>query len=319
MPDLDKPDHMLLTIYGDNKTKDITKILETLVSGKDLRVLTPDTQETLEQAAQNSSLIIIGISGPDDPNFLLCRRLRDNRMVVADIVACSVSAEKIPPVKIMANGFDGCFTVPDTEIPEFKKYLMKKMSVGSQRLSGLIQEEEYRRVCDALSSAPTSMIIFDADKRAVFVSDHYFRAYPKIAPRLTRGLSVYEAFAMMAKEDGIESQDKRYSELEKFWYNLEGSVEFTLNDGMSYQLKAVRLPNRRGTVVTAQNISDYHHRNAELADKTVQLQAELENMRTREVEERALLQNILEALNARQDDDLKAIIEKLEHFLQDSL
>ena len=96
--------------------------------------------------------------------------------------------------------------------------------------------------------------MFDTDKRAVFVSDHYFRAYPRIAPRLIRGLRVYDAFEMMAKEENMDEDDARYARLRHFWHNMSGNVEFTLDDGKSYRLKAVDLPNKRGTVITGQRI-----------------------------------------------------------------
>ncbi|NJS15570.1 MAG: hypothetical protein HC788_14455, partial [Sphingopyxis sp.] len=65
---------------------------------------------------------------------------------------------------------DACVTLEDTKAIEFKKFLSHKISRGAERLSSLIKEEEFRRFNDALSISPTSMIIFDADKRAVFVS-----------------------------------------------------------------------------------------------------------------------------------------------------
>ena len=167
----------------------------------------------------------------------------------------------IMPMKVMGQGFDACVSKEDTHFIEFKQYLSSKISTGAMRLSGMIKEEEFRRLNDALSISPTSMIIFDADKRAVFVSDHYFRAYPKSAPRLIRGLRVYDAFDMMITEEGISTEDPRYEPIRHFWYNLAGSVEFTLDDGTTYRMKAFHLPSGRGTVVTGQNVSAYQFKN----------------------------------------------------------
>ena len=122
------------------------------------------------------------------------------------------------------------------------------------------------------------MIIFDVDKRAVFISDHYFRAYPRIAGRLVRGLSVYDAFDMMAREEGLQQEDPLYEKLQRFWYNLNDSIEFRLETGVSYRLKAVQLPSRRGTVLMGQNISGYVDKRSSLEDQATKLREELDKI-----------------------------------------
>ena len=100
-------------------------------------------------------------------------------------------------------------------------------------------------------------MVFDEEKRIVFVSDHYFRVYPKSAPRLIRGMNVFDAFDMMSKEEEIEIGGPLFLRLKAFWHHLDGEIEFTLDNGVSYRLTAVRLPNQSGTIVTGQNISPY--------------------------------------------------------------
>lgn len=266
-----------MTVYGDTAAQEIARIISGYIPDKDLRILTPKDPQMLEQAAQNSVLTFLGLHGPDDPHIALIRNLKENRLVVCDVIAFCHNDKDIHPVKMLGKGFDLCISASETAIPEFKNLLLQKITSGSRRLSGLILEEEYRRVCDALSNAPASMMIFDADKRAVFISDHYFRAYPRIASRLVRGLSVYDAFAMMAKEEGLTPEDPLYEKLQQYWYSLNGSLEFTIKD-VSYRLKAVQLPNRRGTVLMAQNISGYEYRRSLLEEQTTRLRAQLEQM-----------------------------------------
>lgn len=274
---LDKIEHALVTVYGDNPARDIAAMIARHIPDKDLRILTPGSPETLEQAARNSALTFIGFQSAKDPNLHLVLPLRETRMVACDIVAYALGDFEFEPMAIMGLGFDNCLTAADSRMPGFQKFLLHKIATGSRRLSGLILEEEYRRVCDALSSAPASMMIFDADKRTVFISDHYFRAYPKIASRLVRGLSVYDVFDMMAREEGLGPEDEVYEKTQRFWYNLEGSVEFQLK-GVFYRVKAVQLPNRRGTVVMAQNISGYESARNALEKHAEKLQAELERI-----------------------------------------
>lgn len=278
----DRTEYAMVTVYGDDAGQSISKALKSALSGKDIKLLTPGNAETLEQAAQNSVLVVIAMGAADDRNARLVDLLRDNRLVVADILAFCTADFGMTPVQLLGKGFDGSVTKSDLNDPAFARYMQNKISMGNRRLSGLVLEEEYRRVCDTLSNAPASMIVFDNDKRVVFVSDHYFRAYPRIADRLIRGISVYDAFELMAKEEGLRANEPLYEQLQAFWYGLEGSFEFTLERGPSYRLKAVKLPNRRGILVMAQNISGYHTRNEQLENKLHALEEELAALKSGE-------------------------------------
>ncbi|MEM7618691.1 MAG: hypothetical protein AAF244_04840 [Pseudomonadota bacterium] len=257
MPTQKRNEHALITIYGDNKEHLITQTINEYIPDRDVKILAPECPETLAVAAQNSALVFIGISNENDPHMEISRSLDDDSMVAADVIAFCFEGCKFCGINLLSRGFDCFISQSDTQKPDFKRYLASKLSKGMRRLEGVIQREEFSRLSNALSVAPVSMIIFDADKRAVFVSDHYFRAYPRIAPRLIRGLRVYDAFEMMAEEEGLHQDDERYGDIRNFWHNLSGSVEFTLDDGTSYRLKAFSLPNNTGTLVTGQRRSVY--------------------------------------------------------------
>ena len=62
---------------------------------------------------------------------------------------------------------------------------------------------------------------------------------------------------MMSAEEKMPQDDPPYDGIKQFWYKLSGDIEFSLNDGTHYRLKATTLPNSRGTIVTAQNITEY--------------------------------------------------------------
>jgi hypothetical protein len=283
---LNKTEHALITVYGDSPDQAIAGLITGYIPDKDLRILTPKDAHTLEQAAQNSVLVFIAINKADDPNLGLARILKENRLVACDVIALCSDEPGLHPVQILGKGFDLCITHADARVPDFKKFLMQKIINGGKRLSNLILEEEYRRLCDALATAPASVIIFDSDKRLVFISDHYFRAYPRTAPRLVRGLSVYDTFDLMSKEEQLEIDDPLFERLQKYWYNLEGSIEFTVK-GTAYRLKASQLPNRRGTVVMAQNITGYEHRRHLLEEQAAKMQQELEKV-TRQTQKEKL-------------------------------
>lgn len=256
-------EHHLITIYEDDKKNSINKLVSRLIQSKNTRILCPNNEEELLKASQNSSLVLIGAKNQEDYNLNTVKTLKNNRMIVCDIVAVIKDVDIYDSLKIMEKGFDWCISLNETNRPEFKKILLQRIASGGKRLSTIILEEEYRRFSDALSCAPTSVIVFDNDKRIVFVSEHYFRAYPKSAPRLKRGLSAFDAFDMMSKEEGISPEDPRFKKLRDFWYTLNGDIQFELDNAIIYRLKATTLPSQRGTIVTAQNITEYLKQNKE--------------------------------------------------------
>ncbi|GJL84762.1 MAG: hypothetical protein DHS20C02_05370 [Micavibrio sp.] len=249
---MSQPDHTYVTIY-DNEDKGLTSALGPYLQGA-IKVLTPKTPETLDQAAKNSALVFIALN---ESNLVLGGQLQKNRLVAADIVGIYTEKLDKTDLQLMAMGFDMCLGLEDAQSPEFKDIMAGKLLSGNRRLSGLFVAEEQRRLSDALSCAPASFIVFDADKRIAFVSEHYYRAYPKSAPRLGKGLSVYDAFDMMSAEEQFSKDDPRYEELKTFWHTLEGNLDFVTAGGSYYRLKAARLPNKRGYVVTAAGITQY--------------------------------------------------------------
>lgn len=267
----DVQEHHLIAIYNDTEKGHINTVVSSATPEKDTRILNPADEEALEQAAQNSSLIIIGLENEQDKNIFLARKLKENRMIVSDIIAVILDGSEFDVLNIVSKGFNLCLSLEETKTLPFKTILKQRLGEGTRRLAGFIIEEEYRRFSDALSSAPASVIVFDKEKRIVFVSEHYFRAYPQSASRLLRGLSVYEAFDMMSREEKLSENDPRYEDIRQFWYSLSGDIEFTLDNGVSYRLKAVSLPNDRGTIVTAQNITEYVRQNKELKQALAEL------------------------------------------------
>lgn len=284
---LNKTEHALIAVYNDTPDKFIENCIAVSIPDKELRILTPKDPEMLYQAAQNSVLAIIGVDRHDETAGKIVRALKDNRMVSCDVLALGREMGTYDSIPLLGEGFDLFVHRGDTSGMDFKKILIQKISMGSRRLAALFLEEEYRRVCDALSAAPASMIIFDADKRAVFISDHYHRTYPGIAARLVRGLSVYDAFDMMAKEENLDPESTLFKNLQQYWYNLEGGIEFRLSSGKSYRLKSVQLPGRRGTVLMGQNITAFEDIRHVLETQTQRLQHEIETINKRMEDENA--------------------------------
>ncbi len=304
--------HALVTVYGDSPDKDIEKSILAHVTGRDIKLLTPGNFETLDQAAQNSALIFIGISSVQDTNIKLANRLKALEKVAADIIAFRLKDFEMSPVQIMKAGFRASITQEGVHNPAFKEVLEHMVSAGMKKIQDALLQEEHQRVCDALSLAPSSMIVFNAEKRAVFVSDHYFRSYPRIAARLVRGLSVYDTFEFMMKEDGIAHDDLRFDSIQKFWYTLEGQVEYTLDDGSSYRLRAVQLTHKRGTVVIGENISEDQQRTSRIEKKLQDVRSQL----VLEKQENLLRQRIIKDIPKEMRTSVEALRANIQNLEQ---
>ncbi|MBL4804469.1 MAG: hypothetical protein JKY71_06345 [Alphaproteobacteria bacterium] len=261
MQKVDQSDHHLITVYGDCEEGVLQKIVSRFTPEKDTRVLCPNSEESLIQAARNSSLIIVCIDEVNHKNSRLARILKDDRMVVAEIIAILRNGGPDECLNLVSKGFSLCLQLQQAETPEFEKIIKHRLRDGGKRLGSMLIEEEFRQFSEALSNAPISIIVFDSDKRIVFVSEHYYRAYPKSAPRLIRGLSVYETFEMMREEERLLSNDpEELEEMKRFWYSLSGDIEFTLENRQTYHSRAVPLASGRGTIVTTHNITPYVER-----------------------------------------------------------
>lgn len=262
---LETQEHHLVSIYAEEQGVDIEKKLSQILPQKATKVLMPSDAEMLVQASRNCSLTIVAVWNSTLKNAeKLAKKLSHERMIVNDIIALKMEELEADDITLQSYGFDLTLTQADLERLETKTLLRLCIKKGSQRLRSLLLEEEYRRFSDALSCAPTSVLVFDNDKRLVFVSEHYFRSYPKSAPRLVRGLSVYDAFDMMSREEGVLPDHPLHATLREFWYGLNDDLEFTLDSGISYRLKAAPLPDQRGTIVTAQNVTEYVRQKEEL-------------------------------------------------------
>ena len=96
-------DHHLIAIYGETDKQDISTLLSNILPEKDIRVLTPQNEEALLQAAQNSSLVIIVLKNEQDRNIYQANVLKEDRKVVADIMAIVIDADTPNSMKIMAK------------------------------------------------------------------------------------------------------------------------------------------------------------------------------------------------------------------------
>lgn len=250
-------DHLHITIFGDNQSHDIEKTVQSFFAEFNVLTITPKDAEGLKNAAENSVLVIIALYGNNDPNFALGEMLQKEPLIISDVIAIFHDGTHNDVKPIMYEGFDNCFAHETFKSEEFRKFLLFKIKKGSQRLTFRVRNHEYKRFRDALSASPGSVVVFDSDKRIVFISDHYHRAYPEAAGKIKPGLSVYEAFDIMAPYDSLAQDTADYNKAKEFWYSMNGELEIIKPDGKTYLTKATPLPDGQGTIVTTINITKY--------------------------------------------------------------
>ncbi len=253
-------------LYGDDDNQTVTKEVWSQLARLEQRVVKAETLEDLENLATGAVLICIVIESEDDPNTGLASHLHSDARVVADIIALTHAEDVSNRIKIMAKGFDAIFNLEFMEYPDFDRILEQKVTNGFTSLENRIQQEEYMRFKAALSASVDAFIVSDEHNRIFFVSEHYRRAYPLSGNKLERGLAVLDAFDMCSAEQGVYPGDPRYQTLREFWETLDGEIEFTLDDGRVWRMKAGKLPGNQGSIVTTSDITHYKRQQGELAE-----------------------------------------------------
>lgn len=265
-----------VVIFGDDEGQSVAKQVWSFLSGNLLQMISAHTVEELEESAQNAVMIMIVTQGVNDKNNDLTMRLARNPRVTGDIVAVTDEKDVGQRVKILAKGFDAIFDVSFMEYPEFKEMLLNRIERGFISLENRIQQEEYRRFKASLAASPDAFIVFDENRKIFFVSEHYRKAYPTAGPRLIRGVDVMDAFEMCVNDEYVDHSDPRYEAMHEFWSTLEGQVEHVQNDGRTWSIKAKKLPEGQGTIVTTTDITSYRNQQRELEEQSQKLATALE-------------------------------------------
>lgn len=251
-------------VHGDGSDQQLAKSIWALLAGHEIRFVSTKTNDELMREALKATLIIMSMKTPGDDPCQTAMMVAGNSYITADIMGFCPNASVHDRVQFLTYGFDYAFNDEFAKFPEFRQVLLKKIEKGRLRLDTKIQEEEYRRFKASLGASPDAFIVFDQDKKIFFVSHHYKRAYPRSANKLTRGLDVLEAFEMLSQEQGVSPSDPRYIEMKGFWESLEGIREFDLGDGRIWRMKAAKLDEEQGTIVTTTDITVYRKQKHEL-------------------------------------------------------
>jgi signal transduction histidine kinase len=265
-----------LIVYGDNKERRIARAIWSLLAGQDVEIVNISALSELQSNAEQALLVLIFIKDKEDENCRLAEMLGQNPDVVADVIALTEDMSKKERLAIITRGFDATFNMDFLENQDFKKVLQNKIEKIRVRQENLTQEKEYRRFRGALDASADASIVFDEKRKIFFVSEHYRRAYPKSADKIVRGMDVEDAFHILSSEEMASESDPRYETMKNFWFALgDDQVEFTLNDGRTWNIKSSKLPDNQGTIVTTTDITKYRRQQKMLEKKSQELEEAL--------------------------------------------
>lgn len=258
-----------VVVFGD-KEQGVTKVIWSLLSSHELQLANVSDIDELDEMASGAVLILIAIQGLDDKNTEIALKLAHNPRVVADVIAVTEDAGVDERLKILAMGFDAIFNLDFMDYPDFKTILLNRVEKGFISLENRIQQEEYRRFKASLAASPDAFIVFDENNKLFFVSEHYKKAYPLTGHRLVRGMDVMDAFVMCSEEQGVTEADPRFKGMQSFWSSMDGEVEFQ-NEERIWHIKAKKLPDGQGTIVTTTDITRYKNEQHQLEEKSENL------------------------------------------------
>lgn len=178
-------------------------------------------------------------------------------------------------LSFLAAGLDQVFDWGDLESPHFSGVLHAALLRARRDREKESALQDYDILKAALAITPDAFIIFDRDKKLVFASEHYKRFYKSVADKLLPGLSVEEAYDLMAGEHGVYEGSPLYKPTRDFWHSLYGQIEITLNTGQTLRITARNLKDNKGTIVTTTDITVYIQQKKELEAQSEQIKIAL--------------------------------------------
>lgn len=272
---LRKTDVPIITIYGDDEERRLTKLIWTYIPGYDVRVSNPATEDDLHKEAYGSAVVFIVVKDQFDENVKIAEILSQTKGVVADIIAITPEQDIRQRLHILSAKFDSIYNLSILDSEEFKKIFLHKLKKGIMRLNARLQEDEYETFLGFLSVSADAFIVFDRQRRIFYVSQHYLTLYPASAEYFVRGTPVQKVFEAITSEMDVDERSESYLETRAFWEKLSGQHELMLDNGTHLRITAVELPNGQGTIVSTTDVTTYKNQENALAEKQMLLEQAL--------------------------------------------
>jgi len=255
----------VISIFGDDENRTMTKLIWEMIPGFDVRVSNPKTAEELYSEAYNSAIVFVVVRDYLDKNMKIAEDLSNIDGVVSDIIAITSEQDIRRRLHMLSAKFDAIYNLEILGTGEFQKIFTHKLKKGIMRLNARLQEDEYQTFLGFLSVSADAFIVFNKQRRIFYVSDHYLELYPDSANLFVRGTPVQKVFEIVTSEMGVKADSPEYLQSMEFWTRLSGQYEFVLEGKLHFRMTAVELPGGQGTIVSTTNITAYKNQERELA------------------------------------------------------
>lgn len=265
----------VISIYGDDEQRSLTKLIWEAIPGFDVRLANPSNFNDLLVEASESALVFICVKDANDENVSIASKINQNQGVVADIIAITSEPDVRKRLHMLSTEYDSIYNLDIIGSSEFSRIFLHKLKKGITRLEARVQEDEYTTFLGFLSVCADAFIVFDRQRRIFYVSGHYLELYPRSEPVFVRGTPVQKVFDAVIDEMGVNETDPQYHEARHFWTSLKGTHEIMLDNGTHLRMTAVDLPNGQGTIVSTTNVTVYKNQEKALATKQMELERAL--------------------------------------------
>lgn len=279
-----------IIVYADPEDRPASRLFGAVFNRADgdqnITILQATTPEMLASLAPDALMSVICLppdsvpdSAPDSDGSGPLADMGKCGGLVGDVVAFAPGADTARRMALLAAGYDLVLNPETIGDESFYAIVKRRLDRARAARTSRMMEEEYLRFREALKASPDAFIIFDDRDRIFFVSEHYKRAYPKIANRLVRGLHVMDAFELARMEQGVSDDDPRFAGMKAFWEKMDGHAEFRVsmaNEKRYWRIRATKMDNGMGTIVTTTDITDIVRQKREIEEKSRQLAEALE-------------------------------------------
>lgn len=268
------PNRPRIAVFARTDADGFAKRLWTCLPSPDYLMVNYRETADLQPDLDNILLIFMNIQDFSPSEIEEMYRLVQNHPYPPEVIGV-IDDSDLPRNDIARKTCDLTLHMAELDKNNAATILRHKLHRALGRTELIAQQHMFENFKNALSSSRDAYIVFDTNKKLLFLSDHYKKIYSKIADKLVEGIDVESAYRLMAHDTGLSEDDPIYKEMQNFWLGLAGQAEFELENGMILRMRAAPLSDGGGVIISTTDITQYKRQERELASKTKALEAAL--------------------------------------------
>ncbi len=116
----------VISIFGDDEERSLTKQIWTFIPGYDVKISNPKTKEELYSEAYGSAIVFVVVKDDLDENVQIAEDLSLIKGVVADVIAITPEQDIRHRLHILSAKFDAIFNLEIFDSVEFHKIFLNE-------------------------------------------------------------------------------------------------------------------------------------------------------------------------------------------------